>query len=71
MSILLAIVALNLFEVKFPSRDDFPEAITLIPVEIFVSLIVSLETSWGLLPFGLGLVLFEPILLTSVSCGSW
>ena len=71
VSIFIAIVALYLFEVKVPFRDTFSEAITLTPVRLFVSLIVSLETSWGLLPFGLGPVLFEPILLTSVSCGSW
>ena len=71
MSIPLAIVALNLFEVEFPLRDAFSEDIALTPVGLFVSLIVSFETSWRLLPLGLGPILFVSILLTSVSCGSW
>ena len=71
VSIFVAIVALNLFEVKVSVCDAYPEAITLGLVGLFVSLIVSLETSWGFIPFGLGPIFIKLIFLASVSCSSW
>ena len=45
VSILLAFVALYLFEVEIALRDTFSRASAFVPVELLVTVVVSAETS--------------------------